>query len=83
MSDDVIQDWTDTQVNLKLGDTIDVRYKVFKDGERWVQEIRDCDGTLIRKQELPQGMTMRKISFEASVRHVLGDMDVLGDLENA
>jgi len=74
MSNDVIQDWTDTQVPLKLGDTVNVKYKVFKDGARRVQEIRETDGTLIRKQELPQGMVMGKISFEASVRHVLGDL---------
>jgi hypothetical protein len=83
MSDDVIQDWTDTQVPLKFGDTLDVKYKVFRDGTRRVQEIRETDGTLIRKHELPEGMTMGKISFEASVRHVLGDLDVLGDLVNA
>jgi hypothetical protein len=39
MSDNVIQDWTDTQVPLKFGDTLDVKYKVFKDGTRRVQEI--------------------------------------------
>ena len=74
MSDNVIQDWTDTQVPLKLGDTLTVKYKVFRDGTRRVQEIREADGTLIRKQELPEGMTMGKISFEASVRHALGNL---------
>lgn len=71
---DVIQDWTDTQVPLKLGDSLDVRYKVFQSGAHRVQEIRESDGTLIRKQVLPQGMVMGKISFEASVRHILGEL---------
>ena len=74
MNNGVIQDWTDTQVPLKFGDSRDVRYKVFKDGTRRFQEIRDSDGTLIHKLELPQGMAMKKISFETSLRHVLVDV---------
>ena len=74
MNTDVIQDWTDTQVPLKCGDSRDVRYKIFKDGTRLLQEIRDFDGTLIHRLELPQGMAMKKISFEASLRHVLLDV---------
>ncbi len=74
MNNNVIQDWTDTQVPLKFGDSRDVRYKVIKDGTRRIQEIRDSDGTLIYKLELPQGMAMKKISFEASLRHVLVDV---------
>ena len=74
MNTDVIQDWTDTQVPLKFGDSRDVRYKVFKDGTRRFQEIRDSDGTLIRRMELPQGMALKKISFEALLRHVLVDV---------
>ena len=71
---DVIQDWTDTIVELNPGETRDVRYKVFTDGERRIQEIRETDGTLIRKQELPQGAVNGKMSFEASVRHVLAEL---------
>jgi hypothetical protein len=56
MNIDVIQDWTDTIVEMNCGNSRDVRYKVFTDGTRRIQEIRDTDGTLIRKQELPQGM---------------------------
>jgi hypothetical protein len=71
MSNDVIQDWTDTQVPLQFGDCRDVRYRIVKDGMRLLQEIRDSDGTLIRRLELPQGMALGKISFEASLRQVL------------
>ena len=74
MNNNVIQDWTDTQVPLKFGDSRDVRYKVTKDGTRRIQEIRDTDGTLIYRLELPQGMAMKTISFEASLRHVLVDV---------
>ena len=74
MNDNVIQDWTDTQVPLKLGDSHDVQYKVFKDGTRLFQEIRETDGTLIRKLELPQGMVMKEISYEVLCRLVLSDV---------
>jgi hypothetical protein len=74
MNIDLIQDWTDTQVPLKLGDSHDVRYKVFKDGTRLFQEIREIDGTLIRKMELPQGMVMKEISYEVLCRYVLSDV---------
>ena len=74
MSDDVIQDWTNTQVPLKLGDNRDVKYKIFKDGERLLQEIRDRDGTLIRKLVLPKGMVLGKVSLETSVRYALVDV---------
>ncbi len=74
MNNNVIQDWTDTQVPLKFGDSRDVQYKVIKDGTRRIQEIRDSDGTRIYRLELPQGMAMKKISFEASLRHVLVDV---------
>jgi len=73
MNNDIIQDWTDTQVPLKLGDIHDVRYKVFKSGTRLFQEIRETDGTLIRKMELPQGMVMKEISYEVLCRYVLSD----------
>ena len=74
MNNDVIQDWTDTQVPLKLGDSHDVRYRVFKNGPRLFQEIREIDGTLIRKMELPQGMVMKEISYEVLCRYVLSDV---------
>jgi len=73
MNKDVIQDWTDTQVPLKLGDSHDVRYRVFKNNTRLFQEIRETDGTLIRKMELPQGMVMKQISYEVLCRYVLSD----------
>lgn len=74
MNTDVIQDWTDTQVPLKCGDSRDVRYRILKNGTRVVQEIREFDGTLIHKLELPEGTVMKKISFEASLRHVLTEI---------
>ena len=74
MNTDVIQDWTDTHVPLKLGDSRDVRYKVFQKGTQLFQEIRDPDGTLIHKLALPEGMAMKPISYEVLCRYVLTDV---------
>ena len=51
MKINVIQDWTDTIVKLNCGNSRDVRYKVFTDGNRRIQEIREIDGTLIRGRQ--------------------------------
>ena len=72
---DVIQDWTDTEVPLRCGDIRDVRYRIVKNGTRLFQEIRDLDGTLIQKLELPRGVPMKRITFETSVRHVVAEID--------
>lgn len=74
MDTNVIQDWTDTQVPLKCGDSRDVRYRILRDGTRLFQEIRDPDGTLIHRLELPEGTVLKRISYEASLRHVLTEV---------
>lgn len=71
MNGNVIQDWTDTQVPLKCGDSRDVRYRVVKNGTRLFQEIREFDGTLIHRLELPEGTVLKRISYEASLRHIM------------
>ena len=74
MSTHVIQNWTNTQVPMKYGASRDVRYKIFKNGSRVYQEIRDIDDNLIHTLELPQGMTMEKNSYEVLLRYVLVDV---------
>lgn len=73
MNTHVIQNWTNTQVPMKYGDTCDVRYRVFKNGTRLFQEIRDIDDNLIHTLELPPGMAMEKSSYEVLLRYVLVD----------
>ena len=70
----VIQDWTDSQVPMKFGETRDVRYKVYKEGTRIFQEIRSIDDTPIHTLELPPGMAMEKSSYEVLLRYVLVDV---------
>ena len=70
----VIQNWTDTEVPMKYGECRNVKYKVFKNGTRLFQEIRDVDDRLIHTLELPPGMALSKTSYEVLLRYVLVDV---------
>lgn len=74
MATHVIQDWTSTEVPMKRGPTRDVEYKVYKDGTRLFQEIRDSDQSPIHTLELPQGMALERSSYEVLLRYVLVDI---------
>ena len=67
----VIQDWTDFQVPLKLGTPRDVRYKVYREGSKLYQEIRNQDNSPIHTLELPADIAMDKSSYEVLLRFVL------------
>ena len=77
MGTHVIQDWTDSQVLLKFGEHKDVRYKIYKNGTRQFQEIRDVDDAPIHTLELPEGLALEKSSYEVLLRYVL--MDIMRD----
>ena len=74
MTTHVIQDWTETLVPMKYGACRDVRYKVYKEGTRLFQEIREIDDTPIHTLELPQGMALERNSYEVLLRYVLVDV---------
>ncbi len=74
MSTQLIQDWTSSEVPMKYGQSRDVRYKVYKEGTRLFQEIRDVDDRPIHTLELPQGMALEKNSYEVLLRYVLVDV---------
>ncbi len=74
MDRQLIQDWTDSQVALKLGGHRAVRYKIYKDGTRLFQEIRDLDDSPIHTFELPEGLALEKSSYEVLLRYVLLDV---------
>jgi len=71
----VIQDWTSSQVPLKIGAARDVRYKVYREGSRIFQEIRNQDDSPIHTLELPAGMAMEKSSYEVLLRFVLASTE--------
>ncbi len=74
MNTQVIQDWTNSEVPMKYGMARDVRYKVYKEGTRLFQEIREVDNTPIHTLELPQGMALERNSYEVLLRYVLVDV---------
>jgi len=59
MTRQIIQDWTSSQVHLNYGAHRDVKYTIFKEGDRVFQEIADIDGTLVHTLELPEGFNPR------------------------
>ena len=70
----VIQDWTASQVPLKVGEQRSVRYKVYRQGAKLFQEIRNPDNSPIHTLELPPGMAMERSSYEVLLRFVLSDV---------
>ena len=75
MTSAVIQDWTKTLVPLRLGSSREVLYRVYRDGSRLFQEIRNPDQSPVHKLELPQGMAMEKSSYEVLLRFVLHNVN--------
>ena len=74
MSEHTIQDWTESQVNLKFNQHRDVKYRVYRDGDSVYQEIRSQDEKPIHTLELPDGMKLDKNSYEVLLRYVLLDI---------
>ncbi len=74
MNSHVIQNWTNSQVPMKYGDSQHVRYKIFKYGSRLYQEIRDVDNNLIHTLELPEGIALETSSYEVLLRYVMVDV---------
>jgi hypothetical protein len=74
MTQRTIQDWTESQVNLKFNEHRDVKYRVYREGETVYQEIRSQDERPIHTLELPDGMKLDKNSYEVLLRYVLLDI---------
>lgn len=74
MTNSTIQDWTESRVLLTFDNHRDVKYRVYRDGTRLYQEIRDPDDAPIHTLELPDGMKLDKSSYEVLLRYVLLDV---------
>ena len=70
----LIQDWTKSEVPMRLGDLRAVVYRVYRNGDRHYQEIRERDGSPIHTLELPEGMKLDRGSYEVLLRYVLVDV---------
>ncbi|MDH4049349.1 MAG: hypothetical protein OEV63_14590 [Gammaproteobacteria bacterium] len=75
MTSAVIQDWTTALVPLRLGARREVLYRVYREGSRLYQEIRNPDQSPVHRLELPQGMAMEKNSYEVLLRFVLHNVN--------
>lgn len=69
-----IHDWTESEVLLSYDTQKAVKYRVYRDGDRYFQEIRDVDETPVHTLELPDGMKLDKSSYEVLLRYVLLDV---------
>ncbi len=69
-----IQDWTQSKVPLKVGGHREVRYRVYRDGNRHYQEICETTGAPVHTLELPEGMKLDRSSYEVLLRYVLIDV---------
>lgn len=74
MSRQVIQDWVASEVVLSYGASRDVKYTIFKEGDKVFQEIAEFDGTPVHTLELPDGLALEKSSYEVMLRYVLADV---------
>ena len=69
-----ILDWTDAQVVLKLGEHRNVKYQVYREGQKHFLEVRGPDDDPIHTLELPDGMKLDRSSYEVLLRYVLLDV---------
>jgi len=74
MANATIQDWTETQVLLKYDDYRDVKYRVYRSGDKLFQEIRELDDKPVHTLEIPEGMKLARSSYEVMLRYVLLDV---------
>lgn len=74
MQKTTIQDWISSQVLLSYGTHREVKYRVYRSGERHFQEICNPDSTPIHTLELPDGMKLDRGSYEVLLRYVLLDV---------
>jgi hypothetical protein len=69
-----IKDWTISKVPMKVGGHREVQYRVYRDGNKHFQEVRDHAGEPIHTLELPEGMKLDSGSYEVLLRYVLADL---------
>jgi hypothetical protein len=74
MSRATIQDWTDTEVILSGQEQRDVRYQVYREGDKHFLDMRNANDRPIHTLELPDGMKLDRSSYEVLLRYVLLDV---------
>ena len=51
-----------------------MQYRIYRNGQRHFQEIREPDGAPIHTLELPEGLRLDRSSYEVMLRYVLVDV---------
>ncbi len=74
MAQATIQDWTESKVMLKYDEQRDVKYRVYRDGDAFYQEICELDGSPIHTLQIPDGMKLDGKAYEVLLRYVLLDV---------
>jgi hypothetical protein len=74
MEQATLKDWTETQVLLKYDHSRDVKYRVYRVGDRVYLDVRELDGTPVHTLEMPDGMKLARSSYEVMLRYVLLDV---------
>ena len=74
MERSIVQGWMPSKVPMKTGSDREVHYRVYREGDKHYQEIREPDGTPIHTLELPEGMKLERGSYEVLLRYVLVDV---------
>jgi len=75
MSRAILQDWTDSRVQVRLEQHRDVRYQVYRESDTHFLEMREPgDDAHIHTLELPDGMKLDRTSYEVLLRYALLDV---------
>ena len=74
MTKETIQSWTDFEVALSGEELRDVKYQVYREGDKNFLDMRNTDDRPIHTLELPDGMKLDKSSYEVLLRYVLLDV---------
>ena len=74
MAGATIVEWTDAHVQLRSGTYRDVKYRVYRDGERHFLEMSSMEDEPIHTLRLPDGMRLDQSSYEVLLRYVLLDV---------
>ncbi len=74
MDTHVVQDWTESQVAVKGNAPRDVRYRVYRQGQKLYQDIHSLKGERLYTLELPDGLALEKSSYEVLLRYALTDV---------
>ncbi len=74
MTKETIQSWTDIEVALSGEELRDVKYQVYREGDKNFLDMHNANDRPIHTLELPDGMKLDKSSYEVLLRYVLLDV---------